>query len=133
MNLLLTAANEPLKMLAVLKTFTISTDGKDDIRKLIGLIVTENHLRILPSIETWLTATDRLTSFECQRTQLMSNLVDIEMLSDQEVRINYLDETDDTCELWCCEFETADSASSTLNAIEQSWSKLFGVPLTQPK
>lgn len=133
MNLLAAASNEPLKMLAILNTFTITADGKDDIRKLVGLIVTENHLRILPSIETWLTATDRNASFECQRTQLMSNLVDIEMLSDREVRINYLDEIDDTCELWCCQFETADSANSTLNAIEQSWSKLFGVPLTQPK
>lgn len=120
-------------MLAILNTLTITANGKDDIRKLIGLIVTENHLHILPSIETWLTAADRVSSFENQRTQLMSNLVDIEMLSDREVRINYLDETDDTCELWCCLFETADSASSTLNAIEQSWSKLFGVPLTQPK
>lgn len=132
LNLLTVASNEPLKMLAILNTLTITADDKENTRKLVGLIVTENHLRILPSIDLWLN-TDRLTTpIECQFTQLMSNLVDIEMLSDQEVRINYLDETNDTCELWCCKFETADSASSTLNAIDQSWSKLFGVPLTQP-
>lgn len=131
-NLLTAAVDEPLKMLAILNALTITANGKDTTRKLIGLIVTENHLRVLPSLENWLTLIDPVV-FECPNTQLMSNLVDIEMLSDQEVRINYLDETDDTCELWSCQFETADSASSTLNAIEQSWSKLFGVPLTQPK
>lgn len=119
-------------MLAILNTVTITNNGKDDSRKLAGLIVTENYLRLLPPPEAWLNATSLASSVKCDYNQLMSNLVDID-ISDQEVRINFLDETKDTCELWSCTFETADSADSTLDAIDQSWSKLFGVPLRQPK
>lgn len=119
-------------MLAILNTFTVNINDKDVVQKLIGLVITENHLRVLAPTSTWLSE-DAFSDIKCQYTQLMSNLVDVEQLSDREVRINYLDENTDTCELWTCLFETPESASSTLNAIEQSWSKLFGVPLTLTK
>lgn len=132
--LLATTDNEQLKMLAILNEVTVTVDNRDDVQRMIGLVVTENHLRLLALSHTWLSPNSSSpTSIDCQRSQPMSNLVDVEMLSDRVMRINYLDENQDTCELWTCTFETDDGAKSTLDAIEHSWSKLFGVPLRHTK
>lgn len=58
----------------------------------------------------------------------MSNLVDVEPTTDAKYLINFIDETENKCEIWQLDFETHDNAERCLNAIGEGWEKLFGVP-----
>lgn len=62
--------------------------------------------------------------------QLMNNLVAAQRQSEHIIRFVYLEEMQDRQEEWTCTFETAENAISTLDAVGQSWERLFGVPLT---
>lgn len=153
-QLLATTGSAPLKMLAILAECSCSildasaTDKEQQQppQLMPGLIVTETHLYLLEPVQRWLSGTpaaaaaddlqavDALAASAPLRTvqqQLMNNLVAAERLAEQCVRLTYLEEVHDRQEEWTCTFETADNASSTLNAVGQSWERLFGVPLSQ--
>lgn len=148
--MLLTTENAPLKMLAILAECTCSVIPDPDTsnnhtatapknvivaQRLPGLIVTETHLYLLEAAHRWLTADIDPSSAMARipvavQQQQMNNLVAAELLADRVVRLIYLEEMQDRQEEWTCTFETADNASSTLDAVSQSWERLFGVPLT---
>lgn len=132
-KLLKTTKNAQLKMLAILNECEISNEDGQSTQSLIGLIITATDLYLLPPKYRWITDIESTAvdtaDIECYQQQLMSNLIEIEKMNEQTLRINYLDENQDKMDQWTCTFETDESAESTLNAISQSWETLFGVPL----
>lgn len=129
-KLLKTTDNAQLKMLAILNACEVSTDDVQNRQLLVGLIVTEAYLYLIAPSHRWIVG-DKVDEddVECYQRQQMSNLVEVEKMDECSLRINFLDEILDKCELWECAFETEECAASTLNAISQSWEMLFGVPL----
>lgn len=61
--------------------------------------------------------------------QPMTNLIEIDDITDTSFTIHYLDEINNRTELWRCTFETNSCLDSTFKAIAQSWEVLFQVPL----
>lgn len=127
-KLLKTTQNEQLKMLAILENCETSIDDIITAQALVGLIITESELFLICPTHKWLSDKYDVEIVTMQK-QLMSNLVEVEKLDDATLRINFLDENQDKCELWTCSFIESSCLESTMNAISLSWEKLFGVPL----
>lgn len=127
-KLLKTTNNDQLKMLAILENCETSIDDIIASRGLVGLIITENELFLICPTHQWLSDKYDVEIVTIQK-QLMSNLVEVERIDNTTLRINYLDENQDKCELWTCSFIENSCLDSTMNAISISWEKLFGVPL----
>ncbi|XP_073823890.1 uncharacterized protein isoform X2 [Musca autumnalis] len=125
--------DEQLNMCSVLNGCEITCENAKRHFSICCLLTTDSRLYLSSPKVGWLsTATNSdydSDDLELCVTQFMSNLVEVEHCSDNVFIINFLDETQDKCELWKCTFETSENASTCLNAINQSWEKLFGVPL----
>ncbi|XP_036345886.1 uncharacterized protein LOC118755144 isoform X2 [Rhagoletis pomonella] len=121
--------DEQLKMCALLNGCTVTCGQAKRSLNNCTLLTTDTHLCISSSKFDWLTTAAADAEMEICLTQLMSNLVEVEQVDANTFTINYLDETQDQTEIWQCTFETKENANSCLNAIAQSWEKLFGVPL----
>lgn len=128
-KLLKTTENVQLKMLAILNKCEISADSSLSSEEYAAFIITETNLYLTKSTHNWITDKSVNDFAEIYRSQFMSNLIEVERLNDTAIRINFFDENQDKNELWTCIFETTNNADSTLNAISQSWEKLFSVPL----
>lgn len=102
-------------------------DSQQNRQPLVGLIVTETDL--FCTMYCTMSIEDDV-DIACYHRQQMCNLVDVERIDGRKYRMNFLDETQDRCELWACAFETDTCADSTMSAVSQSWEKLFGVPLS---
>lgn len=128
-KLLKTTENAQLKMLTILDNCEASIDDKTiSSLALVGLIITEADLYLTCPSHQWLSDkcdADILTL----RKQFMNNLVEVEKVDGVTLKINFLHENTDKCELWTCSFITETCMDSTINAISISWEKLFGVPL----
>lgn len=127
-KLLKTTNNAQLKMLAILENCETSMDDTTTSRDLVGLIITEEELFLICPTHQWLSDKNDVEIVTLQR-QLMSNLVEVEKPDSATLRISFLDENQDKCELWTCSFIEDTCLDSTMNAISVSWEKLFGVPL----
>ncbi|XP_061396733.1 dynein axonemal assembly factor 1 homolog [Musca vetustissima] len=128
--------DEQLNMCSVLNGCEITCENAKRNFSICCLLTTDSRLYLSSPKVGWLSASaaanvqhDTDDDLELCVTQFMSNLVEVEHCSDNVFIINFLDETQDKCELWKCTFETAENANTCLNAINQSWEKLFGVPL----
>ncbi|XP_039948966.1 uncharacterized protein LOC120767218 isoform X2 [Bactrocera tryoni] len=121
--------DEQLKMCALLNACTVTCGQAKRNLSTCTLLTTDTHLCISSSKFDWLTTSDADAEVEICMKQLMSNLVEVEQIDANTFLINYLDETQDLSEIWQCTFETQENADSCLNAIAQSWEKLFGVSL----
>lgn len=115
-------------MLAILNECKITSDDNNEALEYATFITTETHLYVTTSKYGWLMEkSDQNVAIE--RSQLMSNLVDVDNVTETSFCINFLDEINDRTELWKCSFDTKSCLDSTFNAIAQSWEKLFQVPL----
>uniref|UniRef100_A0A1B0AAH6 Uncharacterized protein n=1 Tax=Glossina pallidipes TaxID=7398 RepID=A0A1B0AAH6_GLOPL len=122
--------DEQLKMFCLLNGCYVTSNNAKRSFQLSGPFATDSRLYLTSNKLMWLCAdNERDTDIELCVTQLMSNLVEIERPAENIALINFLDETQNKCELWRRYFETKDIADSFLKAIAQSWEKLFGVPL----
>uniref|UniRef100_A0A1A9WES2 LIP1 domain-containing protein n=1 Tax=Glossina brevipalpis TaxID=37001 RepID=A0A1A9WES2_9MUSC len=122
--------DEQLNMFCLLNGCDVTCDNAKRSFQLSGLIATDSRLYLTSNKLLWLCEdNEHDNDIELCVMQLMSNLVEIERPAENVALINFLDETHNKCELWRCYFETSDLAASFLNAIAQSWEKLFGVPL----
>lgn len=127
-KLLKTTGNAQLKMLAILDNCETSIDETNTTLGLVGLIITEKELFLLCPTHQWLSDKHDVEIVTLQK-QFMDNLVEVEKLDNKTLKINFLDENQDKCELWTCSFIEDTCLESTMNAISISWEKLFGVPL----
>lgn len=121
--------DEQLNMCSLLNGCEISCENAKRSFNICALLTTDSRLYLSSDRIGWLSELDADSDIELCVTQFMSNLVEVERCSDNVFIINFLDETQDKCELWKCTFETNENAYTCLNAIAQSWEKLFGVPL----
>uniref|UniRef100_A0A1I8PNH6 Uncharacterized protein n=1 Tax=Stomoxys calcitrans TaxID=35570 RepID=A0A1I8PNH6_STOCA len=122
--------DEQLNMCSVLNGCEITCENAKRSFNICCLLTTDSRLYLSSENMGWLSAGKTAAEdIELCVTQFMSNLVEVEHSSDNVFILNFLDETQDKCELWKCTFETAENANTCLNAISQSWEKLFGVPL----
>nr|XP_014090535.2 uncharacterized protein LOC106617692 isoform X2 [Bactrocera oleae] len=122
-------SDEQLKMCALLNACTVTCGQAKRNLSTCTLLTTDTHLYISSSKFDWLSTSESDAELEICMKQLMSNLVEVEQIDANTFLINYLDETQDLSEIWQCTFETQENADSCLNAIAQSWEKLFGVSL----
>ncbi|CAD7085916.1 unnamed protein product [Hermetia illucens] len=120
---------EQLRMVSILNRCEISSDAIQKTLSPTGFFASDTHLYLTTTNFSWLfnNSNDNL---ELGHVQLMSNLIEVDRPEKNVFSMNFLDEDQDKYELWKCSFETEDNAESCLNAIGQSWEKLFGVPLT---
>lgn len=123
--------DEQLNMCSLLDGCEITCENAKRSLKICGLLTTDSRIYLSSEKLDWLSEFnhDGDGDIELCVTQFMSNLVEVERCSDNIFIINFLDETQDKCELWKCTFKTTENANTCLNSIAQSWEKLFGVPL----
>lgn len=112
-------------MLTILNECQITSEDLNETLPFVTFITTETHLYVTSSKYGWLSN----QNIAIAQSQLMTNLVDIDNITDTSFSINFLDEINDRTALWKCTFETKGSLDSTFSAIAQSWEKLFQVPL----
>ncbi|KAJ6649830.1 Serine/threonine-protein kinase 11-interacting protein [Pseudolycoriella hygida] len=127
-KLMRTTNQAQLKMLAILENCETTIDDVNCAHGLAGLIITEEELFLICPAHQWLSDRNDVEIVVLQK-QLMNNLVEVEKLDNTTLRINFLLENQDKCELWTCRFIEDTCLDSTMNAISISWEKLFGVPL----
>ncbi|EDW03021.1 uncharacterized protein LOC6562802 isoform X2 [Drosophila grimshawi] len=122
---------EPLKMCAMLSGCQWTCGQEKRSFELCTLLTTDTQLHIAGNGKfNWLTSNAEQVSIELSLTQQMSNLVEVERVTECEYNVNFLDETENKCELWHMQFETPTNAECCLKAIGQSWEQLFGVPFS---
>ncbi|KAM7353334.1 uncharacterized protein ACRADG_005432 isoform 2-T3 [Cochliomyia hominivorax] len=121
--------DEQLNMCSLLNGCEISCENAKRSFNICCLLTTDSRIYLSSEKLDWLYELDHDSDIELCVTQFMSNLVEVEYCSDNVFIINFLDETQDKCELWKCTFQTPENANTCLNSIAQSWEKLFGVPL----
>ncbi|XP_037957232.1 uncharacterized protein LOC119687114 isoform X2 [Teleopsis dalmanni] len=125
---------EKLKMCSILNSCEVTMDKAKRSFNTCTLLTTDTTLYITSENFGWLSLQTNSGDFDdfdvkiCI-SQFMSNLVDIEYHGENVFSINFLDETQNKCELWTCKFETKENAEFCMAAIGQSWELLFGVPL----
>ncbi|XP_051859201.1 serine/threonine-protein kinase 11-interacting protein isoform X2 [Drosophila albomicans] len=123
---------EPLKMCTVLSScrWTCGQDKRNF--EVCTLLTSDTQLHVVGNGRfNWLTTNvEQKPQLELSLTQQMSNLVEAERVTDCEYKINFLDETENQCELWHLQFETQANAEFCLDVIGKSWEQLFGVPFS---
>ncbi|XP_030240155.1 uncharacterized protein LOC115562564 isoform X3 [Drosophila navojoa] len=123
---------EPLKVCALLSGCRWTSGQEKRNFELCTLLATDSQLFIAGSDKfNWLASNEeKQQPIELSLTQPMSNLVEVDRLSDIEYNVNFLDETENKSEIWHLQFETLANAEQCLNDIGKSWEELFGVPLS---
>lgn len=120
--------NAQLKMLAILNRCQITSDHLNETYDYVAFITTDSYLYLTTSKYGWLMDKFSIEP-EIAQEQLMTNLVDIDNVTENSFTINFLDEINNRTELWQCTFETNSCLDSTFKAIAQSWEEYFKVPL----
>ncbi|XP_017099234.2 serine/threonine-protein kinase 11-interacting protein isoform X1 [Drosophila bipectinata] len=133
-NYLQTIETEPVKVCALLPRCQWTCGQEQQSFEPCLLLTTATQLYISGKGKlTWLSAKKLDSSpppLEFNLIQPMSNLVDVDQISDLQYVINFIDETQNKCEIWQLHFETQTSAECCLNAVGQEWERLFGVPFS---
>ncbi|KAL7740637.1 hypothetical protein ACLKA6_000014 [Drosophila palustris] len=131
-NRLCSLVSEPLKMCAVLSDCQYICGQDKRHFELCTLLTSDTQLHIAGNGRfNWLSSDkEQQPHLELTLTQQMSNLVEVERITDCEFKVNFLDETENQCELWHVQFETPANAECCLNVIGKSWEQLFGVPFS---
>lgn len=120
---------EPIKICAILSGCQWTSGQEKGHFELCTLITTDSQLHIAGNGKfNWMASNEeRQPPIELSLTQQMSNLVEVDRLTDIEYNVNFLDETENKSEVWHLQFETLSNAELCLNAIGKSWEVLFGV------
>ncbi|XP_070855556.1 serine/threonine-protein kinase 11-interacting protein isoform X1 [Drosophila suzukii] len=135
-NPLQTIASEPVKMCSLLRSSQWIREKEKKNFEHCLLLITESHLYISANLKfSWLSnkIQDKSTQPELTLRQPMSNLVDVERITDQKYVMNFSDETQNQCETWQLLFETHKNSTCCLNVIGKTWERLFGVPFSLSK
>ncbi|KAH8263490.1 hypothetical protein KR044_009551 [Drosophila immigrans] len=129
LNALLT---EPLRMCTVLSSCQWICGQEKRSFEVCTMLTSDTQLHIAGNGRfNWLaTNEEQKPQLELSLTQQMSNLVEVERITDCDYKVNFLDETENQCELWHLQFETQANAECCLEVIGKSWEQLFGVPFS---
>lgn len=127
--------NEDIKTMAVFKTCQIMVSQSDNTsianipKKTMyfgALSVSENSL-LLTTNFNWLC--DKNSIDIVAINQPMTNLVELENVTESSFVLSFMDETDNTIEKWQFTFESRQRIFETLTTIGKIWEELFCVPL----
>ncbi|XP_070070696.1 serine/threonine-protein kinase 11-interacting protein isoform X2 [Drosophila takahashii] len=132
-NQLQTIASEPVRMCSLLPSCQRIFEQEKNTFEPCLLLITESHLYISGNGKfPWLSnkMPDKSIHPELSLSQTLSNLVGVERVTDQNYEINFIDETQNKCEIWQLLFETHTNAACCLNVIGKGWEQLFGVPFS---
>ncbi|KRJ98067.1 serine/threonine-protein kinase 11-interacting protein isoform X1 [Drosophila yakuba] len=128
-----TIASEIVKMCSLIPSCQWICDQEKTCFQPSLLLITESHLYISGNGKfSWLSDKihEKPIHPELSLNQPLSNLVDVERITDQKYAINFIDETQNRCEIWQLQFETHANAACCLNVIGKGWEQLFGVPFS---
>ncbi|XP_017063010.2 serine/threonine-protein kinase 11-interacting protein isoform X2 [Drosophila eugracilis] len=128
-----TIESEPIKMCSLLASCHSICDQEKSSFGPSLLLVTESHVYVSGNGKfSWLSNNipEKYIPPELSLNQPLSNLVDVERITNQKYAINFIDETQNKCEVWNLLFETHAAATCCLNVIGQGWEQLFGVPFS---
>lgn len=96
-----TLLDEPLKMCSLLSGCQCICGQDKHSFDQNALFATDSQLHISVNDEfNWLTNKQEQKQLEVTLTQQTSNLVEVERITDCEYNVNFLDETENQCELW---------------------------------
>ncbi|KAH8377009.1 hypothetical protein KR093_002724 [Drosophila rubida] len=125
-------STEPLTMCTVLSGCQWICGQEKRNFEVCTLLTSDTQLHIAGNGRfNWLaTNEEQRPQLELSLTQQMSNMVEVERITDCEYKVNFLDETEDLSELWHLHFETQANAEFCLGVIGKSWEQLFGVPFS---
>lgn len=128
-KLLQVTDNVQLKMFTILnRCIVTNNDDTNTIYGFSAFIITDTQLYLTTAKYGWLI--DKLDqNIDVMKSQLMSDLVDVEKIDGTTFIISFLDEIRDRKEKWECTFETNACLQDTFAPIADSWEKLFKVPL----
>lgn len=127
--------NEDIKTMAAFKTCQIMVSQSDNTsianipKKIMyfgALSVSENSL-ILNTNFNWLCDKNSIDMEVIN--QPMTNLVELENVTESSFVLSFMDETDNTIEKWQFTFESRQRIFETLTIIGKIWEELFCVPL----
>ncbi|EDV57921.2 uncharacterized protein Dere_GG25106, isoform B [Drosophila erecta] len=128
-----TIASETVKMCSLIPSCQWICDQEKSNFEPSLLLITESHLYISGNGKfLWLSdkIQEKPIHPEVSLNQPLSNLVDVERITDHKYAINFIDETQNRCEIWQLQFETHANAACCLNVIGKGWEQLFGVPFS---
>lgn len=126
--------DEPVKSLSVFKSCEFVIDNIQKIVSLGSLIVTDTELILLKSDFQWI-CDDSVKNYEtygaCISTrQQMTNLIELDNLSENAFNFNFMDETENKFETWKFVFDDKTCAvDEVLKTVSDIWQKIFHVPL----
>uniref|UniRef100_A0A182N8Q6 LKB1 serine/threonine kinase interacting protein 1 N-terminal domain-containing protein n=1 Tax=Anopheles dirus TaxID=7168 RepID=A0A182N8Q6_9DIPT len=125
------AKGEQVKMVMVINFCDVLLDDDLESVQLSTLLVTENNLMLTSDIR-WLNESSAYP-VEPRFSQLMTNIVELEDVTELSCRLNYVDEQEEKYETWRLDFATTSAKESTVSTICHLWEKIFGVPLVNEK
>ncbi|XP_043947528.1 serine/threonine-protein kinase 11-interacting protein isoform X4 [Drosophila biarmipes] len=132
-NSLKTFASELVKMCSMLSSCQWIREQEKNCFEPCLLIITESHVFISVNLKlSWLSnkTQDKSMHPELTLRQPISNLVEVERITDQKYVMNFNDETQNKCEIWQLVFETHNNSTYCMNVIGTRWERLFGVPFS---
>lgn len=122
------AEKKQIKLLAIFRSVEISSEDVKNELKCGCFLVTDTHLYLTKSDFSWMYE-NSMQEIPVHLKQPMTNLVELDAVTESTFILNFMDETEDRTESWKFEFETKSCIDNTLASIDSIWSKLFGVPL----
>ncbi|XP_017041284.1 serine/threonine-protein kinase 11-interacting protein isoform X2 [Drosophila ficusphila] len=130
-NQLQTVASESVKMCSLLPSCQWICEQEKSSFDPCLLLITESHLYISGKFSCLSDKLqENLEHHEQSLNQPLSNLVEVERITDQNYAISFIDETQNKSEVWHLLFETHAHATCCLSVIGEGWEQLFGVPFS---
>lgn len=133
----ITGSNE-LKCLSVFKSCNTSicssqsSDIEEEAKPLkslnIGMMLVTNEAIHLVTNFRWLCEDNSLINDEIL-TQPMTNLVELDNLTNSSFTLNFMDELENTIEKWRFTFESYSRIVKTLEIIDEIWKQIFSLSL----
>ncbi|XP_053693593.1 serine/threonine-protein kinase 11-interacting protein [Sabethes cyaneus] len=118
---------DTVKILMIVNFCEVLSNDELQSVQLCTLLLTDSYLYLAADIK-WLNENSKYP-IEPKFTQLMSNLVELEVINSLSCRLHFMDEQEDKYETWRIDFATDTAKESTVTTICSSWEKIFGVPL----
>lgn len=137
-NLMRITDNNELKYLSIFKSCNTSICSSQDADTLEGtplkslkygmMLVTTEAIHLVTNFK-WLCDNAEVASNEDILTQPMTNLVELDNLTNHSFTLNFMDELENTIEKWRFTYESYSQISKSLEVIDGIWMEIFKMPL----
>mgnify|MGYP003465741356 CR=1 FL=1 len=138
-NLMRITDNHELKYLSIFKTCNTSICSAQDADTLEGtplkslnygmMLVTTEAIHLVTNFKWLSDNAEVVVTSEDILTQPMTNLVELDNLTNSSFTLNFMDELENTIEKWRFTYESYSQISKSLEAIDAIWMEIFKMPL----